>query len=71
MDCLHPLKKLVSESLSGIIRDLRILSYKMLHFTYSVLILLANDAFVTVSNSKEMLEIMYDASGFDPLITSE
>ena len=57
-------RKLVSKSLSGIIRDLRILSYKMLHFIYSVLIGLANDAFVIVSNSKGMLEI-------DGVITSE
>ena len=27
--------------------------------------------FVTVSNSKMMLEILYDVSGFDALITSE
>ena len=65
-------EKLVSELLlSGIIWDLRILSYKMLLFIYSVLIRLDNDAFVTVSNSKEMLEIFYDASGFVALITSE
>ena len=50
---------------------LRILSYKILLFIYSVLIWLANDAFITVSNSKLMLEIVYDASGFDALITSE
>ena len=63
--------KLVSELLSGIIRALRILPYKMLLFIYSVLICLANGAFITVSNSKLMLEIVYDASGFDALITSE
>ena len=64
-------EKFVLELLSGITRDLRILSYKMLLFIYSVLIRLANDAFVTVSNSREMLEIVYDASRFDDLITSE
>ena len=37
---------------------------------YSVLIWVASDAFVSISNSKEMLEIVYDASGFDDLITS-
>ena len=50
---------------------LRILSYKILLFIYSVLIWLANDAFIIVLNSREMLEIVYDASGFDALITSE
>ena len=39
----------------------------MLLFTYSVLIWLAYDAFVTVSNSKKMLEIVHDASGFEDL----
>ena len=43
----------------------------MLLFIYSVLISVANDAFVTVSNSSEMLEIVHDTSGFDDLITSE
>ena len=49
----------------------RILSYKMLLFIYSVLIGLANNVIVTVSNSRKMLEIMYNALGFDDLITSE
>ena len=61
-------EKLVLESLSGIMRALRILSYKILLFIYSVLIWLANDVFITVSNSKLMLEIVYDASGFDALM---
>ena len=63
--------KLVLESLSGIMRALRILSYKILLFVYSVLIWLANEAFVTVSTSREMLEIVYYASGFDALIRLE
>ena len=64
-------EKLVSELLSGIICALRILSYRILLFIYSVLILLANDAFIIVSNSKLMLEIVYVASGSVDLITSE
>ena len=43
----------------------------MLLFIYSVLILLAKDAFVTISNSREMLEIVYEASVFADLVTSE
>ena len=64
-------EKLVMELLSGIMRALRILSYNILLFIYSVLIWSANDAFITVSNSKLMLEIVYDALGFDALIASE
>ena len=59
-------EKLALESLTGIMRDLRIFSYRMLLFIYSVLIWLVNNVFVTVLNSREMLEIVYDA-----LITSE
>ena len=51
-------EKLVLESLSGIMRALRILSYKILLFIYSVLIWLANDTFITVSNYRLMLEIV-------------
>ena len=40
-------------------------------FIYSVLIWLANDAFITVLNSSLMLEIVYVVSGFDALIMSE
>ena len=52
-------------------RDLKILSYRMLVFIYSVLNCVANEAFITVSNSREMLEIVYVASGFNAFITSE
>ena len=62
-------EKLESELLIGIMRALRILPYEVLLFMYSALILQAIEAFV--SNSKEMLEIVYDASGFDAVITPE
>ena len=64
-------EKLVSELLSGIMRALRILSYRILLFICSVLIQLANEAFITVSNSKLILEIVYVALGLVALITSE
>ena len=64
-------EKLVSELLSGIIWALRNLSYRILLFICSVLIRPANDAFITVSNSRLMLEIVHVTLGFDALITSE
>ena len=51
-------EKLVSDLSSCIMQALRILSYRILLFIYSVLIRLANDAFIIVSNSKLMLEIV-------------